>query len=376
MNKERLIWARMEADQNLAEAQPVLDITTDAERRTDTFAGKSESTLENCLQTATRHKKGVNPAAAVQRYQGTAGWEAAERQAEREYLPELARLNVQNAVCNPGKTKPRCDQFPMLEEDGDLDTFLRAFEKICRHYALEPSEWACYLTPRLTGKVLEALVNLPQELDRNYPATKEALLKRFKLTPETYRRKFRDSKRSPSDTYADLLAHLSTMMHRWIDGLQVTDFDKLKDLILQEQFLALCPAELKIWVRDRDPKTSEEAASLADKYIETRVPVARKPLWISGKERHPGGPPTTKPAAAAPFGGMRGKPVLGNTRRCFNCNMVGHISANCPSKKKSTSLSVGGTAGKSVPAVLCAGRPPGETTGQYERSTSLRPGNN
>ncbi|KAM9299067.1 uncharacterized protein PAF06_016077 [Gastrophryne carolinensis] len=39
-----------------------------------------------------------------------------------------------------------------MEKDGDLDIFLRGFEKVCRQFHLPKEQWGRYLTPRLRGK--------------------------------------------------------------------------------------------------------------------------------------------------------------------------------------------------------------------------------
>ncbi|KAM9296757.1 uncharacterized protein PAF06_017696 [Gastrophryne carolinensis] len=55
-------------------------------------------------------------------------------------------------VQGEGDHKPRLEHFPMMEKDGDLDIFLRGFEKVCRQFHLPKEQWGRYLTPRLRGK--------------------------------------------------------------------------------------------------------------------------------------------------------------------------------------------------------------------------------
>ncbi len=42
--------------------------------------------------------------------------------------------------------------------------------------------------------------------------------------------------------------------------------EKLRDLVVQEQLLCMMPADVRIWVSERKPKSSTEAAELADSY--------------------------------------------------------------------------------------------------------------
>ncbi|XP_077133718.1 uncharacterized protein LOC143788177 [Ranitomeya variabilis] len=154
----------------------------------------------------------------------------------------------------------------VMEKDGDLDTFLRAFEKACRQYRLPTDEWARYLTPGLRGKALEAFAALPQEQDGDYEATKQALVTKYQLTPEVYRRKFRNLQRGPHDRYGDVVHELRTHFHQWIQGLSVTTFKQLEDLMIKEQFLHLCPAEVRQFVMYQEPKDVTKAAQIADAY--------------------------------------------------------------------------------------------------------------
>ncbi|XP_069588526.1 uncharacterized protein, partial [Ranitomeya imitator] len=196
----------------------------------------------------------------------------AERQAEREYQLQLARLQMQglsqtNREPSSAQTpKPRPDHFPVMEKDGDLDTFLRAFEKACRQYQLPTDEWARYLTPGLRGKALEAFAALPQEQDGDYEAIKKALIAKYQLTPEVYRRKFRTLQRGPHDSYSDVVHGLGTHFDQWTQGLSVTTFAQLRDLMIKDQFFHLCPAEVRQFVMDREPKDVTKAAQIADAY--------------------------------------------------------------------------------------------------------------
>ncbi|XP_075042363.1 uncharacterized protein LOC142101822 [Mixophyes fleayi] len=320
-----------------------------AERRAAMEAAERHAAMEAAERRAAME-------AAERQAERQAERESAEREAERRYELELVKLKRQPETRDAGISRPRPENFPVLEKDGDLDTFLRGFEKTCRQYGLAKDQWAQYLTPGLRGKALEAFADLPPEMDGNYEAIKSALLQRFNITPEAHRQKFRDLKRSASDTYSGLVAQLCASFKQWVGGLQITTFDALQDLMIQEQFLTLCPAEVKEWVVDRDPASSAEAARLADKYTVTRAPAAKRGTFVPGqsawKGERPGGAPSPAVVSSS-FGRVGAKPVQGDTRRCFICNRTGHLSAACPDRKTSTASTVGPPPPRSAPAVLC-----------------------
>ena len=57
------------------------------------------------------------------------------------------------------------------------------------------------LDGKLTGRAAEAFRAIPDEEIHLYPAVKEALLARYSVTPEAYRRRFRESKKHSEDSY-------------------------------------------------------------------------------------------------------------------------------------------------------------------------------
>ena len=52
-----------------------------------------------------------------------------------------------------------------------------------------------------------------------------------------------------------------------------TDADSVREVIAVEQLLNSMPVRLRIWVRERKPKTVVEAGRLADDYAEARDPL-------------------------------------------------------------------------------------------------------
>ncbi|XP_073525002.1 uncharacterized protein [Phyllobates terribilis] len=267
--------------------------------------------------------------------------EAAERQADRQHQLELARIQKESSSTHTRESnsascfKPRPDHFPVMEKDGDLDTFLRGFEKAYRQYQLPTDQWERYLTPGLRGKALEVFASLPREQDGDYEAVKQALIKKYQLTPEVYRKKFRALQRGPHDTYSDVVDGLRTNFAQWIQGLSVTTFEDLKDLMVKDQFLHLCPVEVRQFVLDREPKEAAKAAQIADIYEANRTPEVRKSAassWKGGKPMTTPSVPASRPSAG-PASSFITRPAS-DSRKCYTCDKTGHISITCPQRQK------------------------------------------
>ncbi|XP_066445357.1 uncharacterized protein [Eleutherodactylus coqui] len=269
--------------------------------------------------------------------------EAAERQAEREYQLQLKRLEMgsldsqRSGSRDPSPFRPRMENFPALDPEGDLDAFLQVFEQTCCQYQIPELEWARYLIPGLKGKALQALSALPKEQRADYAVIKAALIKKYNLTPEMYRQKFRTLSRGPTDSFVDLRDGQKAALRQWIRGQSITEFDDLEDMILKEQFLDMCPGDVRRFIVDRRIKGSAEAAEVADEYVANRKLDLRKPE-TSGRM----GKPNIKhdnpsPLAARPPRGSTipsSSKFAAETRRCFICHKLGHLSVACPDKRK------------------------------------------
>uniref|UniRef100_A0A803JV88 CCHC-type domain-containing protein n=1 Tax=Xenopus tropicalis TaxID=8364 RepID=A0A803JV88_XENTR len=258
------------------------------------------------LQPILQYQQAEAAAAAAEREAA-----AADKVAERQYQLELAKLQQQRLPPRSSESSElrplitSADKFPVMDKDGDLDTFLRCFERACRQYHL----------PRLKGKALDAFVDLPPEFDGDYDAIKNALIKKSHLTPEVYRKKFRTVQRGPTDSYSDVVSSLRTTFKAWLRGLSVTTFDCLEDLMIKDQFLHTCPVEVRQFIMDREPKTADQAAEIA------------RP---TGETAHS----NPKSGESSSFWGSVASVGQKETHTCFSCNQTGHVRADCPLKKE------------------------------------------
>ena len=117
--------------------------------------------------------------------------------AKREHELEIARLAVENADGRPEVREDRV-KTPKLPSfvDGkdDLDAYLQRFKRFAATAKWEKTGWASKLSALLSGRALEVYSRLSKEAAQDYDRVKLALMKRYDLTEDGYRRKFRASK--------------------------------------------------------------------------------------------------------------------------------------------------------------------------------------
>jgi len=89
---------------------------------------------------------------------------------------------------------------------------------------------------------------LPAKDAQDYEILKDALLKRFSLTEEGFKQKFKSTRAEIGEAPTQFIARLESYLMRWIDLAKVkNDFEGFMNLIVREQYLESCPVQLAIF---------------------------------------------------------------------------------------------------------------------------------
>jgi len=97
------------------------------------------------------------------------------------------------------------------------------------------------------------------------------LLAAYEVSPERYRKKFSEIKKSDSENFAEFAFKMQNFFKCWLQSIDsYEDIDELRQTLMIEQFLQTVSVELKIWLVDQKPKTVDEMARLADQYVALR----------------------------------------------------------------------------------------------------------
>jgi len=104
----------------------------------------------------------------------------------------------------------------------------------------------------------------------------------------------------------ELAIRVKDLVEKWLKDCR--DRDAVVDAVVKEQFAEVLPEEVRVWVKERKPRTTQEAGRLVEDYRQAR----KVELW-----------------APAPKTGIRkGIPVQ---KECYSCGQLGHLANDCSS---------------------------------------------
>ncbi|XP_069370624.1 uncharacterized protein [Paralichthys olivaceus] len=236
------------------------------------------------------------------------------------------------------------------DEDEDIEHYLKTFERLAAASQWPLDTWALCLVPLLKGKARAAFVAMNIEDSQDYVKVKQAVLRKFEINAETYRQRFRSKTILEGETAKELRDRLKDLLGKWLDP-ETKSKEQICDQVILEQFLGMLNQELQIWVRERTPHSSAEAAELVETFVAARQ--SRRCYQLSPHDtwRRPQQTAQHEPlkTPVGKSGGSSGrvfspsnspyrpspsvKPTPASTSRvliCHHCGQQGHIRPHCP----------------------------------------------
>ena len=80
----------------------------------------------------------------------------------------------------------------------------------------------------------------------DYVELKAAILRRYVITEETYRKKFRTIRKSGNETYVELTVWLRYLANKWMWDYK--SVEAVIDILAVEQFMDGMPPQLHVWM--------------------------------------------------------------------------------------------------------------------------------
>ena len=161
-------------------------------------------------------------------------------------------MNFQGTEGRQRANGPKLPTF--VDGKDDLDSYLKRFERFAMSNGWERHEWATALSALITGKALDVYSRLPDDTALDYDKVKEALLIRYQLTEEGFKKRYRESDPEEGETPDQFYARIDGYLDRWVE-LSGTEksYQGLKELINKEQFINRCPQDLAIHLKRNGP---------------------------------------------------------------------------------------------------------------------------
>ncbi|KAM7298251.1 uncharacterized protein ISCGN_018863 [Ixodes scapularis] len=212
----------------------------------------------------------------------------------------------------------------------------------------------------------QVVARLSPEEAADYDAVKLGLQKKYRLSTEAFRQRFRGARKKPEESYIEFAYNLRSNLVEWLKSAEVYgNHDGIVECFGLEQLYKGMPEVMRYWVQDKNPDTTQKAAELAEEFVarrssqkddtpERKFPGARgdyrgkyyKPRSEEDK-REPKDSVKGAHRSRAAGGGEAGEEnhraekqgradettkkqfEARKPMRCFRCNETGHMAAGC-----------------------------------------------
>lgn len=240
---------------------------------------------------------------------------------------------------NGNKLWGRMPKLPAFDDQkDDMDSYLNRFERFASEAGWKAEKWALYLSALLKGRALETYGRLPTKEAQDYAVLKSALLRRFELTEEGFKRKFHSAQCETGESPLQFVSRLKNYLQRWLGLAEVEmSVSNLIDFWVKEQFLNTCSKDLATFLRERKLKDLTTMTTLAETYLDAHgsksgqnsgfstAPLRTKQETREKHQRHD---------HLGKSGTQNGQTFLRNKRLCYICDKPGHIAKDCHRRMK------------------------------------------
>ncbi|CAN7979184.1 unnamed protein product [Ixodes persulcatus] len=119
----------------------------------------------------------------------------------------------------------------------DIGLFLVNFERTCEKLGFRRETWSQRLLTLLPYEAADVVARLSKEDAEVYEKVKASLLRKYRLTTEAFRQRFRSMRKKPEQRYPELAYDLRANLIEWLKSADVYgEHDKVVECVALEQF--------------------------------------------------------------------------------------------------------------------------------------------
>ena len=256
--------------------------------------------------------------------------ETTERDKARKHELEMARLRTSSPAAPTevpiSVEKPK---LPMYKAGDDISSFIVRFERIAKMLLIPETTYAVRLCTVLSGKAMDVYASLSSEITEDYKRLKSALLTAFNKTPDGYRYEFKTAKIGSNETYEQFVSNLARKLDFWLESIPIEKtYDDLRSHLIYDQIISSVNHDLRLYLKERNPKSLQELTTLADNWSSARKSFRNFPKPTESKNEDSN--PTSSNVSDH-------KPDVSKIK-CHNCAKRGHYKANCPALPQTSTL--------------------------------------
>lgn len=158
----------------------------------------------------------------------------------------------------------------------EVDVFFLSFEKLATSLNWPRDKWPLLVQGVFTGRALEVYAALHATQSASHESVKSAVLSAYELSPEVYRQRFRSLKKSLNQTHIEYAREKEMAFDKWVRSKNIgQDYERLKQLILLEDFKNSVSFEVKNYLEDQKADDIKKAAVMADDFELTHQHTSR-----------------------------------------------------------------------------------------------------